>query len=239
MKNDKSLFRLKLFFITLCLLLLLTSCEKKDESNQKGIAETVTSTLPATAQSTIETPEIRKTIYPTITNTLPYEKWVTIEATQMPIKTITTSWDEEGLIYNNVVIVFTFDANTFTDGYINLDNLNDNGLDNSDIVLSSAVGNDYPSFDLYSANNSLMYLSNRALIDYQYCSFGYHSLPMMTKLEYALQSRKFVEGLPYCIYTNENHIAIVNYLADSMHFNDDHSFDISLAITVFTDGYGE
>lgn len=92
--------------------------------------------------------------------------------------------------------------------YINLDDLSSNDESNSDLVFAFTQGKE-PSYFLTPANNATVFFSGKKNLDYISCIENlqnFRDLPV----------GYFPTGLPFCVRTSENRIAIGNFVVGSL-----------------------
>lgn len=230
--NNRRLIQRILFSslqIVLCLI-ILSSCSQASELNEKII--NTSGTLVKTQAVDTPIPAWSETPIPLS----PIIAQNTIEGTQAPIATVITSREEEGILYNEIIVVFTFNSDENSRGYINLDDLNNNTETNSDLVLSSVIEDDL-EFYLLTANGASFLVTDKHLIDFDYCLLRYSELSKISQVEYDRQKDRFMESDEYCVYTNENRIAIVSYLPSSLSNIDNNKLIIAVDVIVYEDRF--
>ncbi|MEA5079774.1 MAG: hypothetical protein VB013_14480 [Anaerolineaceae bacterium] len=149
-------------------------------------------------------------------------------------------------LYRNELVTFRIYAVFLEQGYglINLDNLNDNSIENSDIEiglniekhgvidLDMNVVNGSKDFDWAERQYELTgdehdwMMGTPATIGYDFCvnhlpEYGYY------------WGGAFASGEPYCVLTNEGRIATVYRVPVEVVSNDDNTYNITLAVTVY------
>jgi len=246
--NTSNIRRIKLFLIFVLLfsisVLLIESCIPNNQdissidvtseykSQVMGV-ETINSTN--TGPQTIINPTLSPS--PILTSTseeskLFYDLGRTIAITQGPIQVSTETPNTEEYLYKDTKVTVWLANEMESYAYLNLDDLTDNGMKNSDVVILMTSGNEL-YFDFYPINHSGYYYSGETTIDYDSCM---KSFPIngMTLEDYKYQEFEFITGNPYCVITNEGYIAIVKYLKDTLTYNDDYSANLSVLVTVYS-----
>jgi hypothetical protein len=178
------------------------------------------------------TPTIAAT--PTVTKDYITNLNVTLSATIGPVNVSTVDPNDSDYLYKNAIVTMKFyyidDYNVAIISYINLDNLQDNGMKNSDIEFI-AGGRDW-WLTIQPTNNSY-YLSTDDLEDYSRC-VSHFPLKFKRRNEYFLQGYSFEDGQNYCILTSEGRIATLHYILGSKRNNGADSFLASVEVTVYS-----
>ena len=176
--------------------------------------------------------EITETLAPIVTSVYsPIEEFtslpiVTIGVTQIPVELSTKTKEDGDYLYKNVIVTLRVDStNDEAISYINLDNLNDNGMLNSDVEWYVGQGK-ITAYFFFPTNNAKIYFSGG---DLDFASCVDHLSEFADKsFDY------FRTGMPTCVLTNEGRIAIVNYVKNSFRIDkDDHIISTSIKVTVF------
>jgi hypothetical protein len=172
-------------------------------------------------------------VTPTVTAD-PYSYPISQVATNCPIQLQPQVSAETGYLYHNyqvtVTLVDRFDAYV----YLNLDDLTNNSIGESDIAINRTFGSDMP-FILYPINHSNYYaISAQDQPDLSTCR-QYFPIENISKVEYQLQETHFMTGKPYCILTNQQRIAVVNLVLGSIENvpGDDFAQTLMVNVTVF------
>ena len=232
MKTMKLNFYLKIKGIVISLLnflvvLSLVSCYSQKKDYSENDFSTV---FPVVTQTpTLNIPIVT----PTVTAD-PYSYPISQVATNCPIQLQPQVSAETGYLYHNyqvtVTLVDRFDAYV----YLNLDDLTNNSIGESDIAINRTFGSDMP-FILYPINHSNYYaISAQDQPDLGTCR-QYFPIEDISKVEYQLQETHFMTGKPYCILTNQQRIAVVNLVLGSIENvpGDDFAQTLMVNVTVF------
>jgi len=154
-----------------------------------------------------------------------------IYVTQIPVEISDISKGNNEYLYHNVKVTLIVDtSNDRAFSYINLDDLSNNNMANSDIELIATQGksNFYnKSYFLHPANYATFYFSGESIMDYDSC-FAHLS-------EFQdFPAGWFPTGRPICVLTNEERIAVINYvLGSEMENEKDHLASIIFNVTVY------
>jgi hypothetical protein len=176
--------------------------------------------------STQIVPTPAKTMNPT------YDLNVTLDVTQGPVVISTTSPEAGDYLYKDANATVKFFDQFEATSYLNLDNLAENGMKNSDIEIDRSIGSEV-NYSLIPINNAYYYLSSYSTLDYNSC-IQHFPITGFTSEDYMNQAFGFIYGKSYCILTNEGRIAIVNYEKDSLkHLGDSFEEELSIKVTTF------
>jgi hypothetical protein len=161
-----------------------------------------------------------------------FEEFDKIKVTQGPVIIVTKNIPDNTYLYKDVKVAFRF-TDSMLNGrrYLNLDDLNDNGAQNSDIIVDVSQGSGGNFFHFYPANYAKYYLSGKDEMDYDSCVKEFPKDNLYTIND--IQSFKLGSGKPFCILTNEGHMAVVYYVHDSDLPNDQGIIDFTLVVTVY------
>ncbi len=173
---------------------------------------------------------ILKTPVKTINQT--YDLHITIDVTQEPPSFLSTTYPKgsEYLYKDAIVKVKLFDQFDAID-YLNLDDLTDNSMTNSDIEIERTIGN-LSTYTLEPINNAYDYYSTESVMDYASC-LKHFPLSGVSYTDYSLQGPLFTYGGPYCVLTNEGRIAVVSYVPNSKKMIDNFVEELSIEVTVY------
>jgi len=221
-------------------MLLLTSCTDHQNnlsdqsfSSTKPISYTFTAT-----PNMVTTPEDESTLTQqpvTSIRTIPpqyLELEDIIRITQGPVLVSTSSTEDPTYLYNGTVVTIQFEEDFLDNVYLNLDDLLNNQVNNSDIQITRYIGNEI-TYSLYPTNNSFYYYSKVGNLDFDLCVENFKKMKL-SSVEYSIQGDYFIYGGSYCVLTNEGRIALVNYIKDSDKFVGDWpQAVISLNVTVY------
>ncbi len=186
-----------------------------------AITQTPTTVSP---MSTIILTTPSKTINPT------YDLQFTVDVTQESLSIVPTIFPENSeYLYKDAIVAITLVDQFDAIDYLNLDDLADNSMTNSDIEIERTIGN-LATYSIYPINNAYDYYSKRRLMDYDSCS-KYFPLTDVSLLDYFLQTDYLTYGGPYCVLTNEGRIAIVRYVTKKK--IDNFVEELTLEVTVY------
>jgi hypothetical protein len=238
-KNDEKVIKKNLSMIGLLLSLLLSMCylsscaidHKKDMASTKTVDRVLSfQTMETYQESTITPAEFSPT--PTIKNTEMYfNLHKTIDVTQGPVTISIENSEGNIYLYKDAVVTVRLGNGSDVFAYLNLDDLNHNGMNNSDIKIEMTTGS-MQFYQLYPINNSGYYFSGESSMDYDSC-LSHFPITELTFSSYLTQGLNFSSGDPYCVITNEGRIAIVSFVKESIIYNKDYSQDISVLVTVY------
>ena len=170
---------------------------------------------------------------PTKTLDPKYDLHITIDVTQEQpyIVSTTNPKDSEYLYKETIVTVKLVDQFDAID-YLNLDDLTDNSMTNSDIEIERTIGNQ-SSYSLYPINNAFDYYSNESIMDYESC-LKHFPLTEVSLVDYYLQADYLTYGRQFCVLTNEGRIAVIRYVPDSIKVIDNFVEELSVEVTVYS-----
>jgi hypothetical protein len=217
----------------------LSSCSKNQindlsQSNtNSGAIQYQTSTIIHTSTQTptmgiISTP----TSIPTKTMDPILNLYITVAITQGPITISTISPDSDGYIYKNAKATVYLGNDIDEIAYLNLDDLTDNGMNNSDVEIEMGSGSGGLNYSLLPINDAYFYYPDKSTLDYDSCA-KYFPVTGFTEVGYDSQGLNFINGKPYCVLTNDGRIAIVSFVKNSVKFNADYSQTLSVDVTVY------
>lgn len=179
-------------------------------SSSGSFLETLTKPI-SDVTPTMKTPLYTPNRTPTAVTTQTYWNVATaqpISETQLSPILKSETGEDEVYLYKDVIISLSVDLSSGMGAraitFLNLDDLDNNGYLNSDMTISGSQGSG-TFFELYPANSALDYPANSETT-YDYCvdhlyDFGVYPGGQWTG--------------PYCFRTDENRIAIVEYVTDS------------------------
>jgi hypothetical protein len=195
----------------------VTSC-----SSTANLADSLTSAPTQTAteikQSTVtltptqEVPTETPTIEPT--ENVFDTGYNTIDFTQEPPQ-VTTEELPSGseYIYRKAVVHLNMGDERDVQHYIDLDNLSDNDPSKSDLIFSVSSGSG-TFYDMVPVNNAIFYGMDEKPEDLSTCRQHFSEMHFSDGL-YMAQGNWVVTGYPYCVLTNEGHVAVVYLDTDS------------------------
>ena len=200
-----------------------------------------------------ETNEPTSTLTPTPTQTIISDEQTPTMESQTPSPTATDDW---GVIYNSgaqtqePAIITTHEPsnNKYLYKYanvtffipfrnessvrLNLDDLNDNGKDNSDLILLHSTGTGGTSIEIYPINHSTDYYSDLHSMSYDSCMEHFPFTNMDADF-YDDQAWKAGSQRDYCVITNEGRLSVIRYVQDTFIPSDyDHVY-LELVVTTF------
>jgi hypothetical protein len=208
-----------LFLFFLCAGLLIGCTTKNSlgysQTNHPTVPiVTITPSLTVTPNSTV-TPTIQK-ITPTWTNDPKFDPvFASIKATQAPLQISTSIPADSPFLYQNLAVTIDLVDMWSALAYLNLDDINNNKGDNSDIVIRRAIGNPIIFYTLDPSNYARYYYMGNNQTDFDSCKKELLNIDLDME-DYLYQSDSFIDGGNYCILTNEGRIAIVNYIDGSL-----------------------
>jgi len=141
-----------------------------------------------------------------------------------------TSVDDD-YIYKDEIVTFQ-NVSWNSTIYLNLDNLADNGQQNSDFVIYVDSGSAGTTLEIYPTNYARYSFNDAAPVDYVTCVDSIASSETADDYDWSA-SLSLRTGNSYCFITNEGHIAILNLLNDSVKQNEQGDLDISIQVTVY------
>ena len=218
--------------------ILLISCSAVPEAKTPYIIyitateQDSTDSIPpqATQTPTLDVSIVTDT--PSYDDVLSFRKFTRIEVTQGPVIVSANNTPDATYLYKNALVALQF-ANSRLDGrrYLNLDNLNDNGVKNSDIILDVSMGSGGEFFHFYPANYAKYYFSGENVMNYDSCVSQF---PTGTgNMINDFQSSRLGTSKPYCVLTNEGHMAVIYFVRDSDLPNSQGVINFSLMVTVY------
>jgi hypothetical protein len=121
--------------------------------------------------------------------------------------------DDPKFITKNTIVTFVTPAN---DGmnYLNLDDLNNNEPENSDVIITHASGSGGTNFEIDTSNGATYYYSDLHGMTISTC-LEHFPFTRMDSYIYNLQNRFFDTGRDYCVLTNEGHLSIIRMYPES------------------------
>jgi hypothetical protein len=238
---DKRVISLISSVVILGLIIILSSCARYQLNNLPQTDTIIESTqteanaillmpteTPTKMISPTQTPVPSKTMDPI------YDLHITVDVTQGPIIISTITPKGNNYLYENANVTVNLGNSDIEEyAYINLDDLNDNEMKKSDVRIEMYSGSDGVDFELHPINSAYFYYSDKNTLDYESCLKKF-PLAGFTKVDYDNQGTKFLNGKSYCVLTNEGRIAIVGFVKNSIKFNADHSRNLSVLVTVYS-----
>jgi hypothetical protein len=212
----------------------------------------IESTIELKSQSIIITPTIITTPTPQVTSTVkvtstalgsettdapnyPLSGPITIKMTQEPVIIAAEVPSDSDYMYENARVTFTISAPWNGAVYLNLDDISNNGFENSDFIIYVDTGSVGTTFEIYPTNYARMYYSDKPSMKIQDCE---ENFPKTYAEEYK-QYENFppsdvmaLSGNAYCFVTNEGRMAVINILPDSKISDAKGKMNFSMIVTV-------
>ncbi len=129
-------------------------------------------------------------------------------------------------IYKNALASYNFGIVPNGEFYLNLDDLNDNGLANSDIEIRASTGSGGTTYHLNLLNHAQFFYADKKM-DLEMCMAEY-PLSGFDELSYIVQDLGINWGGDFCILTNEGHMAVVHSVLDTLYRQ-----NFTIVITVY------
>jgi hypothetical protein len=243
--NNKFQNIMKLLSILLIIFIFtvfLFGCSKRESTT---ISQTlaVPTVIPSMADETIPTitqtqnpvPPTATPILMTPTKTInpKYNFQITTDVTQESPTIVSTTYPENSeYLYKDAIVTLTLVDQFDAIDYLNLDDLTDNSMTNSDIEIERTIGNQ-SFYSLYPINNSYFNLPTESVVDYSTC-LEYLPISGISQVDYSLLSAQLTYGYPYCVLTNEGRIAVVRYVPNSIKIIDNFVEGLSIEVTVYS-----
>lgn len=237
----KRIFIAILISVLLGCLFLISACYEKKEnySTQTLIVEPLSSLTPTSLSiNNKDTPPITSPTSITLSGTPTlelqsiYGNGDSINVTQMPIIFSTTTPEIEEYLYKDMKATVRFVDKFLAIAYLNLDDLVDNGMKNSDIEIVRSTGNEV-SYTLLPTNSSFFYYSETNIMDYASClkQFIYSG----EKIQHYNNQGVYLlrRSGSFCILTNERRIAIISYVNGSKKELSNGIEELSFNVSVF------
>lgn len=227
----------KILFASIVLFgLFLTSCIGTNPADTLGQpTNSPTSPLETTkAPTTTKTSQPVKTkvsFTPTFTLTPNPFSWLEIESTQATVLVSTENPSDPKYLYKYAIVT----VNTpWHDGenYLNLDDLSNNGVDNSDVYIGHGSGSMGTSYDLFPINGSYYYYSDLHAMSYESCLAHYP----FTKIDptlYDIQSSGINTGRDFCVITSEGRLSIIRLFPESVDMGDSDFTSLEFVVTTY------
>lgn len=157
-----------------------------------------------------------------------------ITTTQGPVIIQSTQPITDDLLYNNNIITVQLGSDLDVFSYLNLDDLNNNGISNSDIAIER-TGRGYDWYLFEPINGAVYFHSDDKSIDFNSC-LKHFPISGMDEDQYSFQGMYFdSSGGSFCVITNEDRMAIVQFIENSINVNEDYTEDLSFIITVYSE----
>ncbi len=184
---------------------------------------------PSPTEQTIQTSTIFHTTTPTPTPTPTsiYPPTYQIVGTQIPVVISNSKKGEGEYLYQDVTITLTLDVSNYAAySYVNLDDLENSDIDNSDMVYTVKNSKKIIA-SLDPMNSATLYSLGDSAADFLSCQSHLNDFTNNTAF-------LLFDGTPICFFTNESRIAIVRYVLGSINFDDSKQIEtISFLVTVY------
>lgn len=227
----------KILFASIVLLgLFLSSCIGTNPADTPG-QPTNSLSIPL---ETRQTPTTTKTSQPVKTNIVltptftvtpnPFS-WLEIESTQATVLVSTESPADPKYLYKYAIVT----VNTpWHDGenYLNLDDLSNNGVNNSDVYIGHGSGSMGTSFDLFPINGSYYYYTGLHSMSYDSCLAHYPFTKIDSTL-YLNQSSRINTGRDFCVITSEGRLSIIRLFPESVDMGDSDFTTLEFVVTTY------
>lgn len=240
-----SLFTIRTLFCTLLLLLVLVACRIRNIDStiikETPNSETVIDTqkgeenLPFPSSSSTSDTYATLSTTPTLLSTsIPPFYEINNLVVGIPGQVIYDDKNESSgnYLFHNTKVTLFLGNETDVFVNINLDDMKTSNMENSDIIIEKTTGSE-TFYLLFPINGAGYFYSDEDIYEYEACI---NSIPLrkMSYFDYLKQEHSFIKGKKYCIYTNEGHVALVNYIRGSVEYTSDYSSKISIEVTVFS-----
>lgn len=242
------------YFTALVLLSGCITAIDKAPASEASSATPTMSPIPASSTrqemitSTVITSGIENIVFPTATPSPKANATVTVESNnnfltwgtvdyeqKTPISFSVPTVTEKQYIYKNALASFNFGVIPSGSFYLNLDDLTDNWLTNSDVEILASTGSMGTTYILRPLNHAQYYYFDKRNLNYSDCESAF-PLIGFDEISYDGQSFWVNRGGSYCILTNMGHLAIVYPVKDSLSLQ-----PFTLVISVYSqlmdDGY--
>ncbi len=233
-------------FSLLILAIVLSSCSvNKEQSPEKTltiypttqtetpVVITITPTLPFTTTPTITPTEIKVSSYRQIDSSLNVNNPV-INTTQGPVVIQSTQPVTEKLLYYKNIVTIQLGSDLTVFSYLNLDDIDNNGLSNSDIAIER-TGRGYDWYLFEPINGAVYYHSDNKSMDLNSC-LKHFPISGMDEDQYFHQGMNFdSSGGSFCIITNEDRMAIVQFIENSIEEDENFTENLSFIVTVYSE----
>jgi hypothetical protein len=214
-KRGSSFHPYSVLAVGVVLALILASCAAaiQTQAPTQTLAEpTVTLTATLTATSTEVTP-IATEIMDSLSDYQGYVPTLSEIPEQGPITIAKNGPADAKYIYKYAIVTLTTPSDE-GENYLNLDDLNDNTPDNSDVAIEHTSGSGGTFYSLYPENGATFYYSDLHSMSYDSC-LEHFPFTKMDPFIYDGQNQDFPSGRDYCVLTSEGHLSIIRLDPDS------------------------
>ncbi len=189
-----------LFITSFC-----TGCLPSDSKNQV----TLEASKPNLTASVYPPTESFVIPSPTATANQTQEKKPTqqneVPAFQVPVEISGLGESSSDILYKDVQVVLPITSDSESTIYVNFDNLMDNSAVNSDLAFVKDSKRDFDFYRVIPINSALLYQPGGWEVDFGTCK--------QNRKEFKLDPvPQFYSVIPFCVLTNENRIAIIEYI---------------------------
>jgi hypothetical protein len=212
----------------------LATITNQNDSNEVSTRSFTLTSPPATAHVNVGTPAptVLKTsssryIDPSLNFLMPE-----LLVTQMPLTVLSNQTAEVGFLYYNTEVEVGLINDRDVWAYLNLDDLNNNGMRNSDIAIERTQGSGGSFYSLSAVNGAVYHLAGGSQVTRSSC-LEYFPVTGMSGVEYYYQGWRFIDGDFFCVITNEGRMAVIQYKENSNHYTEDYTEYFSIVVTVY------
>jgi len=173
---------------------------------------------------------------PTITATFPPFEPILINVTQAPLTISTTSPGGSDYLYKDAVVTFKLN-NWNSTIFLDLDDLTNRQPQNGDFIVNINTGSMGTTFDFFPTNYARFYYSGKSEMDYASCIADFPKTRFEEYTSYEnlpIISQMIDTGDPYCMITNEGHLAVMNMLIKSKFTDDEGNLILPFKVTVYS-----
>lgn len=226
--------------VTLLSLLLLSACSgnwinPENRGNELEISDmTLTPSqnamqiLNASPTATLPLP------LPTQTVDLRKESDMPILLTQGPVVVVASKPEETEYLYKDAIVTVQLEKDIVDNAYLNLDDLSNNTIENSDIQFIRYIGNEM-TYEIYPANIAYYFVAYKSNVSFSFCKDYLLNIDM-DQYFYSDKAHSFDFSYSYCVLTTEGRVAIMSYIEDSKKFVGEWPQEVlSVKVTVFNE----
>lgn len=137
-------------------------------------------------------------------------------------------------VYDQAIATVNFADKRDVLVYMNLDDLSNNGTQNSDIAIQRTQGSGGSFYTLFPINTAVFFLNPKDVeVSFETC-ITHFPITGMSDYEYGVhQGLSFIKGGVYCVITTEGRMAIIQFQKNSIVNNVDFTQDLSIIVTVY------
>lgn len=171
---------------------------------------------------------------PTQTVDLRKESDMPILSTQGPVVVVTSKPEETEYLYKDAIVTVQLEEHVVDNAYLNLDDLSNNSIENSDIQFIRYIGTEM-TYEIYPANIAYYFVAYKSNVSFSFCKDYLLNIDM-DQYFYSDKAHSFDFSNSYCVLTTEGRVAIMNYVEDSKKFVGEWPQEVlSVKITVFNE----